>query len=129
MKSFAKFITIDVPEFDVLLIVNDKQENVMKAIDDHIINTKEKRETKKDIKKVMEEWIGWCYIYVKKWFSRILLLTGWKNNWEHWDYLNHEINHLVEYEAEERWFQEEKEFKAYMQVWLFKKFREILKTI
>lgn len=127
MKTFAKFITIDVPSIDVLLIVNNDKDNVMKVIDDHIKNTKERNNTKRDIKKAMDEWIWWCYVYVKKWFSRILLLTWWKDNWEHWDYLNHEINHLVEYEADERWFHEEKEFKAHLQEWLFRKFRDILK--
>lgn len=47
--------------------------------------------------------------------SRFLLLTSWKNDWDHWDTLNHEVNHLVEYEASDRFFMDEMEFKAYMQ--------------
>lgn len=125
MKAFVKIIDIEILDFKLILIVSDDKWKIKKIIDENIKDAKEKKVITRDMNESVDEENPGCYI--KEWLSRLLLLSDWKNDWDHWDTLNHEVNHLVEYEAKYRWFEEEMEFKAYLQSWLFKKLREILK--
>ena len=124
MKNFAQKIKIDVPSFDLILIIGDNVNWITKNLYNLVKNKK--------IRNVLEEWLiwiveEWCHgWYLKEDKVRLMWIKDWKNDWNHWDTLNHEVNHLVEYESQDKSFTEEMEFKAYLQEGTFRKLRELL---
>jgi len=126
MKTFSTVINIEVLQCGILLIIGKDKNMILKIMDEKIKNVSERKKLKDRISEVLEEWAHWCYD--KEWTSRIMVISDWQNDWDHWDTLMHETHHVVEYEAKDKWFMEEMEFKAYLYTSVFKKLREILKN-
>jgi hypothetical protein len=55
MKTFFRKIKIDVPEFELILIVSKDKKAVEKIIDDNIKNVKENKSVKKEALEAIEE--------------------------------------------------------------------------
>ena len=127
MKTFYRIVWIDVPDLQIILIVSKDIKAIEKIINKFVKNKKILKEIIEDCDETIEKECKWSYCKYE-WY-RVMLLINWKNDWEHLDTLNHEVTHMVDQEAADRFFKDESEFNAYLHESVFRKLRQALKKL
>ena len=58
-----------------------------------------------------------------------LILPKFKDNWDYWEVLIHELHHIVFYLSETKMLEKEMEAQAYLFEWLFRQIRRKLQGV